>query len=334
MALYLGVDGGNTKTVALVADEAGHVIGFGRTSGSDIYAADTEEDAIDEVALAVDAALAAAGAKRSDLASAAFGLAGADWPEDFLLLDSAFRARGFGRHLVVVNDAIGALRAGSPTGFGVVLVAGSGMAIAARSPEDRVWHSSNWPTACGGAGLGEAAIDAIFREHLDVGPATALTPMVLERTGTSSAEDLLHLLTARGKRRWVLCDYARLAPIVLTAAEHGDAVATEIVASCAEMIGTHAVAAAHRVGLGPDPFPLVLCGGVFRRPLLREHPMMLGKIQAAFPGIVPIHSTLEPAAGALLLAFDGEHPGRGEQVRDQIRHTMPSPSVFATEPDC
>ncbi len=335
MTIYLGVDGGNTKTVALIADAEGSVIGVGRTSGSDIYSAESEEAAINEAANAVEAALAMAGRTRNEIAAAAFSLAGADWPEDFALLDDAFRHRGYGRHLNIVNDAIGALWAGSPTGSGVVLVAGSGMAIGARSTDGQVWHSSNWPTACGGAGLGREAIDAVFLEHLHVGPATTLTPRVLEATHAACAEELLYRLTARGQRRWGLYDYARLAPVVLDAADDGDPVAAGIVDACAERLGTHAVAAAKRVGLGPDPFPLVLSGGVFRHPLLRNHRTLHEIVHATFPEVTPIRSTLEPAAGALLLAFDADQPGSGECVRPRISATMPGTEVFTTDgPSC
>ena len=57
-------------------------------------------------------------------------------------------------------------------------------------------------------------------------------------------------------------DEARLAPLVLDEAEAGDRVATAIVEGFGRQLGLHAVAAARRVGLGPEPFPLVLAGGV------------------------------------------------------------------------
>src|SRR5262249_58701616 len=84
--LLLGVDGGNTKTIAVVAQRDGTVVGVGRSGLSDIHGAPTPGDGAAEIVRAVEAALAAAGARVSDLDAALFSLAGADWPEDFLYL--------------------------------------------------------------------------------------------------------------------------------------------------------------------------------------------------------------------------------------------------------
>ena len=58
--LVLGVDAGNSKTVAVVADVNGRVLGFGRAGNGDIYGAATEQAAVDAVIAAADAAMTAA----------------------------------------------------------------------------------------------------------------------------------------------------------------------------------------------------------------------------------------------------------------------------------
>ena len=93
MSLVLGVDGGNTKTVALVAQADGTVVGAGRAGCADIYGAESPEAAIDAIAGAAQSALEAAGATGADLAAAVFCLAGADWPEDFELHRRELTAR-------------------------------------------------------------------------------------------------------------------------------------------------------------------------------------------------------------------------------------------------
>ena len=61
MSWVLGVDGGNTKTLAVVADAGGRVQGLGRTGCSDIYNAPSPATAIETVQRAVATALAQAG---------------------------------------------------------------------------------------------------------------------------------------------------------------------------------------------------------------------------------------------------------------------------------
>ena len=94
--LVLGVDGGNTKTVALVARTDGTVVGAGRGGCSDIYGAPSFEAAITEIDTAVQAALPE-GSSVEDVTSAVFSLAGADWDEDKADLEGALAGRKIGR---------------------------------------------------------------------------------------------------------------------------------------------------------------------------------------------------------------------------------------------
>src|SRR5919107_3820451 len=105
--VLLGIDGGNTKTVAVAATPDGTVLGAGRVlRGSDIHAVPADQAV---ATYAEAAALALAGAPRGAPVTAAFSLAGADWPEDHDLL-VALLAETW-PNPSVVNDAIGALRA-------------------------------------------------------------------------------------------------------------------------------------------------------------------------------------------------------------------------------
>ena len=87
-SLLLGVDGGNTKTVASWSRSDGTVVGSGSGGCGDIHNAGGPEPALAEIVRATTAALDGAGAAAADLAAAAFSLAGADWPEDFVFLRS------------------------------------------------------------------------------------------------------------------------------------------------------------------------------------------------------------------------------------------------------
>jgi N-acetylglucosamine kinase-like BadF-type ATPase len=328
--VYLGVDGGNTKTIALVVRADGTVAGAGRGGASDIYATRSEDAAIAEAEAAANDALAHAGITHADLASAAFSMAGADWPEDFDLLRAAFAERQLTADPLIVNDAMGALRAASPDGCGVALVAGTGMAIAARSPQGKSWHSGHWPTAGGGHGLGEAALEAVFRAHLDAGPPTSLTNRVLERLGLPDPEAILYELTARGKRRWGAADYARLAPLLLDEACAGDPVAAAIVSDAGRLLARHAAAAAARVELDPAGFTLALAGGTLRHQGGCYLSSILGALAEELPGIEPVVSDLEPVAGAAMLALERAGIAITPEIRARIGATMPQTAFFAT----
>src|SRR6187549_866822 len=90
--LVLGLDGGNTKSVAIVAGLDGMVLGTGRAGCGDIHGVPVEA-AIGELTTAIDGAIHEAGGSRDDVVAAGCSLAGADWPEDVVLLEAEIRQR-------------------------------------------------------------------------------------------------------------------------------------------------------------------------------------------------------------------------------------------------
>lgn len=328
MNLVLGVDGGNTKTLALVAGEDGRILGKGRAGCGDIYGAASPAAAIAEIERAVDAALSDAGIQPSELGAGVFSLAGADWPEDFRLLEDAMRRRGYGQRLLIVNDAMGALRAGSPDGMGVVVACGTGAAVGARARDGRIWHSSFWQLTQGADELSRRALRAVYRAELGIDPPTLLTERILAVLEAPSVEELLHRLTGRDlprpeKKR-------HLVRPLFDAADAGDPVARQIVVSHGRALGDYAVIAARKVGLLEQPFTLVLTGGVLRHPspLLRES--LVARVREAAPAFQAIQSRLEPAAGAVLLALDLLSIACDPTVQEQLEKTLPSAAFFAT----
>lgn len=328
-SLLLGVDGGNTKTVAIVATMDGEVVGAGRAGRSDIYNTPDEAAALDEIRAAVEEALRAAGSPPSKLAIGAFSMAGADWPEDIDLLRRGMARFGFGQKVLVVNDAIGALRAGTPDGVGVGITCGTGIAIGARNRDDKIWYSGNWAVARGGAELGQLVLEAIYEAHLDLGPATSLTDGVLAFFEASSVEEVVHRTTARGTdRHWM--EQARLAPILLDEAAHGDAVATAIVQAAGTRNANVAIVAARAVGLADGPLRLVLAGGVLRHPSRLLESAIRTRVEAVLPAVEVISDAPEPVVGAVLLASDLLERPPDAKIVERLVASLPGSWLFAT----
>jgi N-acetylglucosamine kinase-like BadF-type ATPase len=328
MDLVLGVDGGNTKTLALVARSDGLIMGTGRAGCGDIYGAASPEVAITEIERAVDAALTEAGIQPTELSAGAFSLAGADWPEDFRLLEDAMQARGYGQNIVIVNDAMGALRAGSPDGTGVVVACGTGAAIGARNADGRFWHSSFWQEPQGADDLSSRALRAVYRAELGIDPPTTLTERILSAFAARNSEEILHTLTARDIPRPEI--RRQLVRPLFEAADAGDAAARRIIISHGKALGDYAIAAARQVGLLEVPFTLVLTGGVLRHPspLLRDS--LVEHIREAAPDVRAVQSRFEPAAGAVLLALDWMHMVTDATMLERLETTLPGPAFFAT----
>jgi N-acetylglucosamine kinase-like BadF-type ATPase len=291
----LAVDGGNTKTMAAVADADGRVLATGRDGCSDIYGASSPDAALRAIEEAAGPALARAGAVRA----AVFSLAGADWPEDFELLERELRARlALPVELLIVNDALGALRSGSPDWTGMAIVSGTHNAIGARHPDGRAFHLGFWPDGAGARDIGTDGLAAVYRAEMDLGPATVLTEHALALYGASDPIALLHEFTRRGGLGHGAAD--RFAASVIDAADEGDAVAAAIVAEAGRVLGSQARASAQRIGLTVAGSRAVLSGGVFTHP----SDALGDATMAELPGAIVVRHGPPPIVGGLLLGFD------------------------------
>lgn len=330
MGCIVGVDGGNTKTIALTATVDGEIIGAGRSGCSDIYGAPSPEAALDEIRQAVEGALQAAGQGREAVAAACFCLAGADWPEDYAYLQSAMERFGFGRRITIYNDSMGALRAGTPDGIGVVITCGTGIATAAHSREGLFWQSGFWQESLCGIELGYQALRAVYRAELGIDSPTTLTGLALKQFRQATVEDLLRRFTLRGITPPSNIEVSKLAPLVLSEAEAGDLAAVRIVEQHGMRLAEYALAAARKVRFEGTAFPLVLNGGIFRHPGHRLVDSIIRHLAPVYPDVQPIRSRHEPAVGALLLALESAGVVITDAVMSRIEQSLPARDLFHT----
>lgn len=330
MEYIVGVDGGNTKTIALVGAIDGTILGAARSGCSDIYGASTPEAALEQLELVVDAALNHAGLCRADIDSAYFCLAGADWPEDYEFLHTAISQLGFGRKITIGNDSLGALRAGSPDGTGVVITCGTGIATAARNADGLFWQSGFWQEPLCGVELGKLALRAVYRAELGIDPPTSLTAPVLKHFGQTNVEDLLHSLWSRGTVPPTNVEVSKLAPIVLNAAEAGDPASERMVQEHGLRLAEYALAAARKVHLDAASFPLVLSGGIFRHPGQKLVQAIVEHLSSVYPRVTPVRSRYEPMVGALLLALESARVVITDDIMSKLEQSLPSRDLFLT----
>ena len=323
--LFLGVDAGGTKTVALLSDATGRIVGSGRAGPCNIY--DAVPKALGALDSAVGQALLSANASLERVAATCLSATGADWPEDFALLEACLHQRGH-RRVHVVNDAMGALRAGSPDGLGVVVVCGTSAGIGAKSPAGTMWHSSFWQEPEGAEQLGRAGLRAVYRSELGLDPPTSMTAPLLEYHGLDSVEALLHAHTARDHRD--AQRVGQLARILLDEAAGGDEAAQRIVHAHGQLLGDYAIIAARKVGLLDAPFALVTAGGVMRHPSRLMANALLSRVLEVAPEATLIHAPLEPVAGAVFLALEAAGITVTQASRDTLISSLPDAALFHT----
>jgi N-acetylglucosamine kinase-like BadF-type ATPase len=322
----MGLDVGNTKTLAVVADTTGRVLGYGRSTQANIYV--NYEKAVHALKEAFQQALAMS--KLTQVDHVAMSAAGADWPEDFtelrkVALESAMATRP--DNLTIVNDAIGAIWSGAVKGEGVAVVVGTSAGIGARHGNHE-WHSSYWQEPEGAVHLGQKTLRAIYRAELGLEAPTRLTKAVLNHLGLESVEAVLHAFTARGS---ILNnhDVGGLARVMLDEAECGDALARTIVTEHARSLGDYALVAIRNVGLIEQTFPLVLTGGVMRHPspILKDALVAHVRQKAAHATLQTID--FEPVGGAVCIAL-GALGCHTPEVRTLLQQTLPEASFYTT----
>lgn len=326
MSLVLGVDGGNSKVIALVARADGTIVGAGRQLASaDIYARGPDA-AIKTVATAVAEALATAGARHADVGTATFSMAGADWPEDFDLLRTALAHRGVAERPMVVNDAIGALYGAVPDGSAVVVSLGTGAATGARGADGRTWHSSFWQSPHAAVELAQLAVTAVARAALGIGPPTRLSVEITAATADTDAEALLHRFTRR--EGVATGDIGAVVAAVFRTAKAGDAVAGHLVQRHGAGLGAVAAAAARRVGIDATSYQLAFCGGLVRAGATMLVEAAVGDIHEAGQAPRVVAPRWEPAIGAVVIGLVAGAGQLSEGVAARLDASAPGPDLY------
>jgi N-acetylglucosamine kinase-like BadF-type ATPase len=325
MDYLLGVDAGNTKTIALVADLAGNIVGAGRSGCGDIYGVSNKYEAFANVRQAVDQAMSDL---KGSLLHACYCMAGADWEDDYNFLRHELKTfqPNINIPLSLYNDGLGALRAGSPTGLGVAVVVGTYVATAARS-EKGFWHSSFWQEPSGARCLAKDTLRAVYRAELGVTPTTQLRERILELYQLPDVEALLYNQTSLNAKA-VQVHEGQITRALLDSADEGDEVAKEILEHHATLLSNTALVAIRNAELAP-PFPVVFSGGVFKHPspFLRE--AIVRRLKKHHKDIEVISSQREPVLGALLLAFETTK-NLSEETLERLEASLPPASFFET----
>jgi N-acetylglucosamine kinase-like BadF-type ATPase len=296
----LGIDAGGTKTVGLLADQQGRVLAEARAGGANLQTHGElgVEKVFHELIEELEAKLS--GEQRID--AVGLGIAGVDRPRDETVVRGILRRLGHRQTARVVNDAVIALVAGAPERFGIVILAGTGSIAYGLDANGRSARAGGYGylLADEGSGywLGQEALRAVVKSSDGRGPKTALVERVLGSFGIDSVDELLPLVYEQEMPKYRI---AALASLVDEARAAGDQVARRIVEGAAAELALGARSVARQLELGPDAFPLVLAGGVFRAcPTLPE----LLQERLEMPTAQLRRLAVEPAMGAVALALD------------------------------
>jgi N-acetylglucosamine kinase-like BadF-type ATPase len=317
MKYFLGIDVGSSKTHALIVDETGQCLGFGKAGGGNHQGVGYE--GLQRVLLeSFSLACEMSGVEVASITGAGFGVAGYDFPSDREEHLNAITLLGLACPMEVVNDGWNGLFAAATHGVGVNVTAGSGVNCRGRGKDGQEGR-----VVGNGVGFGEfgGAIEIVYRAGQYVNyawikriPPTKLTKIFLEATGAKDEEDLMEGLS---NHHYHLFPY--LAIQIVEAARAGDAAAREVIRWSGEELGWLAVSVARQIDMETDEVEIIQSGSVFEAGDIITSPMR-DVVLTHCPKAKLIRLDGPPVVGAVILGM--EQTGfDGYAVRENIIRT-------------
>jgi N-acetylglucosamine kinase-like BadF-type ATPase len=277
-SLVLGIDGGGTKTVAWLALRAeglelDTVVGRGAAGGSNLQTQGAA-GALANLDAAIDAAFADARLPRGAVAACVAAVAGSDRDENRRIFTQWAAERQVADWFRVTHDAEPVLAAGSPAGWGVALIAGTGSLAFARAPDGATARAGGWGYLFGDEGSGYwialEGLRAAAHAADQRGPPTRLLDFFIQRLGVSNVMALIPAvyglrsseMPEKNSGAQDRAAIAALADVVFRAADEGDEQAGAILDRAADALAGMAAAAARRARINEPIIPLAVTGGV------------------------------------------------------------------------
>ena len=298
--LILGIDGGGTKTHAIVVDLSGNIMATATHSGAnwERTGITATEIILQEI---IHRVLDLTTATTPDIVAATFALAGIDWDSDLELFKPISKLLNLGDRAVFVNDSIAALFAGSPNGIGCVSIAGTGGKTTGRNQTVTIQTMGMDLGEGGGAGqLVSLALDYAARIYHGLEKPSQLTRLILNESGF---KDETSLFKAVARYEFRLSE--DLAPKIFALATEGDSGAIAITNLVAAQHASDVIAMINRLGLANSAVPVIRAGGLHTAGCATFDLTFEQVLKSAQPGASSKVLNISPVYGAVVHAAHG-----------------------------
>ncbi|MEM1606607.1 MAG: BadF/BadG/BcrA/BcrD ATPase family protein [Candidatus Bathyarchaeia archaeon] len=300
----MGVDGGATKTVCVIADESFNVVGVGK-AGPCNYNVVGVENARRNVERAVQMAYSdisdeSLKGKVADVGC--FGIGGLTTQRDYEIISNEIVPPSSAVNRVIVNDVVVAFYAATGGEPGIVVVAGTGSIAYGANSRGESMISGGWGWLIGDEGsafyIARQALASATKAYDGRGAKTVLVDMFKEEFGVSDFKDIVpkiyHEVTST--------NIASLSKIVFSAARKGDRVAMKILRDAGEELGKAAVAIARKLFDKNEHILIGVTGGVFKADLtVWEH--FKRYVLKRLPNAEFTPPVEHPVVGALIMGY-------------------------------
>lgn len=293
MPLFLGIDGGGTKTRCILGDEKS-VLGTGSGSGCNVLRVG-EACAQDSLTGAIHEACTTANVSPRKITRTCAGISGAA-DDGIASIVQRFLIEVVGGAIEVIGDMEVALESAFEGNPGVIVIAGTGSIAYGRNARGEKARAGGWGRVVSDEGSGHwialRALSAGLQER-DRKETSDLVNKLMAGLGVCTVEDLVIRLNEDPVR-----DYASLFPVVLASAEAGDTVAVKVLQSAGRELANLAEILIHRLFDASEEVSVATHGGVFTSSgeVMRSFQQ---KVRELCPRANCVNRKIDPAMGAL-----------------------------------
>lgn len=306
---YIGMDGGGTKTHAVIANERGEILAE-HVGGPSNFQIIGVEKAAETIFSLVQSCCESVGCTIQEISGIACGLTGAGRAGDQQrmaegLKKYAAKKKSKLKRVIIESDARIALEGAFKGGAGIILIAGTGSIAFGKDARGNVHRVGGWGRILGDEGsgyyLGRLGLTAVTH-HLDGrGEKTMLTAMISKKFELT---DQTAIINAIYKNNF---DIASVAPLVLDAAMKKDHVCLLIAEQAAVMLANHVNVASKKILASSktqvrSKVKLAFVGGLIANETLLAT-LLRQFISSTLPSIEVIRPMATPAYGAVVLAL-------------------------------
>lgn len=305
MPWVLGLDGGGSRTIALVANEKGRVLGRGEAGPANYHTTGLGQ-AAENIRSAARAAIEDAGLVNQAITAAYFAVAGVDRQMDRQVMSGALASTGLTCSIQMDNDACAALAGATGGEPGVVVMSGTGSIAYGEDGLGNRSRAGGYGPLLGDEGsgydIGRRALIAALRAEDGRSPATALSGRIRERFMLDGMTDLINLVYGNppplGRP-----EIAGLTPLVVEVGMGGDSIAREILRVAGRELGLLTAAVLQHLEFpSGQKVPIAGSGGVFAAGSILTLPMQQ-VVRSVCPTAELIHPKHTATYGAVLLAL-------------------------------
>jgi len=302
MSLLAAVDGGATKTVAVVGRLDGTVVGSARASSSNYHNVGVKK-AAKAIRSAASFACQHGELSTRDLETVVMGLAGMDSPGDFAVGQRVANLTGLGKRRIVKHDSVIALYAATLGKPGIVVNAGTGSFAAGIGIDGQVIRAGGWGSIIDDEGsaydIGRLGIRAALRALDGRETKTAITRLLTQKLKLRTLEDIVHEVY---EKPMTVSEISAVSKLVAQAASCGDRAARSVFTYEGRVLANLVSTIARRLDMTWSNPDIYCTGGVFKsgatilNPFRRELHKHVSRFTTRRP-------RFEPVVGAFILAL-------------------------------